>query len=182
MKPRATFINASRRMVVDDESLRDHLVSGHISGAALDVFPVEPKAQGDEFESVLRGLDNVILTPHVGGSTQEAQEEIGWFVSGKFVGFVEEGNTSLAVNLPDVAVPPREPGHSRLGLLHHNVPGVLAQVNALFAEEGCNVVGQHLATRGDLGYVVTDSTGPLWPEAVDRLRANDHCLWVRTWG
>jgi D-3-phosphoglycerate dehydrogenase len=145
------------------------------------VFPVEPKAQGDEFESVLRGLDNVILTPHVGGSTQEAQEEIGWFVAGKFVGFVEEGNTSLAVNLPDVAVPPREPGHSRLGLLHHNVPGVLAQVTALFAEEECNVVGQHLATRGDLGYVVTDSTGPLWDEAVARLRDNDHCLWVRTW-
>ena len=182
MKPRAMFINASRGMVVDDESLRDHLVSGHISGAALDVFPVEPKAQGDRFESVLRGLDNVILTPHVGGSTQEAQEEIGWFVSGKLAGFVSEGNTSLSVNVPDVAVPPREPGHSRLGLLHHNVPGVLAQVNAFFAEEECNVVGQHLATRGDLGYVVTDSTGALWPEAVDRLRANDHCLWVRTWG
>ena len=83
MKPRSMFINASRGMVVDDVALRDYLLSGHIAGAALDVFPVEPKAQGDEFESVLRGLDNVILTPHVGGSTQEAQEEIGWFVSGK---------------------------------------------------------------------------------------------------
>ncbi|GAA1924074.1 phosphoglycerate dehydrogenase [Nocardioides marmoribigeumensis] len=181
MKPRAMFINASRGMVVDDQALRDHLVSGHLSGAALDVFPVEPKAQGDEFESVLRGLDNVILTPHVGGSTQEAQEEIGWFVSGKLDGFVTEGNTSLSVNLPDVAVPPREPGTSRLGFLHHNVPGILAEVNALFAEEECNVIGQHLATRGSLGYVVTDASGPLCEEAVGRLRASEHCLWLRTW-
>jgi D-3-phosphoglycerate dehydrogenase len=181
MKPRAMFINASRGMVVDNESLRDHLVSGHISGAALDVFPVEPKAQGDEFESVLRGLDNGILTPHVGGSTQEAQEEIGWFVSGKLAGFVAGGNTSLSVNLPAVAVPPLEEGHSRLGFLHQNVPGILAEVNALFAEDGCNVTGQHLATSGSLGYVVTDATGPLCGQAVERLRASEHCLWARTW-
>jgi len=181
MKPRAMFINASRGMVVDYESLRDHLVSGHVSGAAVDVFPVEPKAQGDQFDSVLRGLDNVILTPHVGGSTQEAQEEIGWFVSGKLTGFVREGNTALSVNLPDVAVPPLEPGTSRLGFLHHNVPGILAELNQLFAEEGCNVLGQHLATRGPLGYVVTDATGPLRGDAVDRLRGNEHCLWTRTW-
>ena len=100
MKPRSIFINAARGMVVDNESLRDHILSGHIAGAALDVFPVEPKAQGDAFESVLRGLDNVILTPHVGGSTQEAQEEIGYFVAGKFAGFALEGRTELSVNLP----------------------------------------------------------------------------------
>ena len=91
MKPRSLFINASRGMVVDDVALRENIESGHIAGAALDVFPVEPKAQGDEFESVLRGLDNVILTPHVGGSTQEAQEEIGWFVAGKLAAFVGRG-------------------------------------------------------------------------------------------
>ena len=91
MKPRSMFINASRGMVVDDVALRENIESGHIAGAALDVFPVEPKAQGDEFESVLRGLDNVILTPHVGGSTQEAQEEIGWFVAGKLASFVGRG-------------------------------------------------------------------------------------------
>ena len=91
MKPRSMFINASRGMVVDDVALREHILSGHIAGAALDVFPVEPKAQGDEFESALRGLDNVILTPHVGGSTQEAQEEIGYFVSGKLAAFVARG-------------------------------------------------------------------------------------------
>ena len=106
MKPRSIFINASRGMVVDDLSLRDHLLSGHIAGAALDVFPVEPKAQGDPFESVLRGLDNVILTPHVGGSTQEAQEEIGWFVAEKLARFALEGSTALSVNLPPV-LPPR---------------------------------------------------------------------------
>ena len=180
MKPRSLFINASRGMVVDDVALRDYLLSGHISGAALDVFPVEPKAQGDEFESVLRGLDNVILTPHVGGSTQEAQEEIGWFVSGKLASYSLEGSTALSVNLPAVAAPPLTSGY-RLGFLHHNVPGVLAAVNALLAEQGDNVSGQHLSTRGDVGYVVTDAARPLSEGSLDRLRGSEHCLWVRTW-
>jgi D-3-phosphoglycerate dehydrogenase len=180
MKPRSMFINASRGMVVDDVSLRDHLLSGHIAGAAIDVFPVEPKAQGDPFESVLRGLDNVILTPHVGGSTQEAQEEIGWFVAEKLAGFALEGSTALSVNLPEVRTPALPAGH-RLGFLHHNVPGVLAELNALFAEDQDNVIGQHLSTRDDLGYVVTDSAAPLSTRAVDRLRGSEHCLWTRTW-
>jgi len=180
MKPRSMFVNASRGMVVDDVSLRDHLLSGHIAGAALDVFPVEPKAQGDPFESVLRGLDNVILTPHVGGSTQEAQEEIGWFVSGKLAGFALEGSTALSVNLPEVVTPPLESGH-RLGYLHHNVPGVLARFNALFAEHEDNVTGQHLATSGELGYVVTDASEPLPADALAELRSWDDCLWARTW-
>jgi D-3-phosphoglycerate dehydrogenase / 2-oxoglutarate reductase len=180
MKPRALFINASRGMVVDDVALRDHLLSGHIAGAALDVFPVEPKAQGDPFESVLRGLDNVILTPHIGGSTQEAQEEIGWFVAGKLAGFSFEGSTALSVNLPVVATPALGPGH-RLGFLHRNVPGVLATVNALLADEGDNVVGQHLSTRGELGYVVTDATDPVSPAALDRLGNHEAALWARTW-
>jgi D-3-phosphoglycerate dehydrogenase len=180
MKPRSMFINASRGMVVDDVSLRDHLLSGHIAGAALDVFPVEPKAQGDSFESVLRGIDNVILTPHVGGSTQEAQAEIGWFVSGKLSGFALEGNTSLSVNLPAVQTPPLETGH-RLGFLHHNVPGVLARFNALFAEHEDNVTGQHLTTSGQLGYVVTDASEPLPADALAELRGWDECLWARTW-
>jgi D-3-phosphoglycerate dehydrogenase len=180
MKPGATFINASRGMVVDDVALRDCLISGHLAGAALDVFPVEPKAQGDPFESVLRGLDNVILTPHVGGSTQEAQEEIGWFVSGKLAGFALEGSTALSVNLPTVSTPPPTSGQ-RLGFLHRNVPGVLATVNALLAEEGDNVTGQHLSTRDGLGYVVTDATGPLSAGSLQRLQDAEHCLWVRTW-
>jgi len=180
MKPRSLFVNASRGMVVDDVALRDHILSGHIAGAAIDVFPVEPKAQGEPFESVLRGLDNVILTPHVGGSTQEAQEEIGWFVGGKLAGFALEGNTALSVNLPAVATPPLVSGH-RIGFLHDNVPGVLAKVNALLADEGDNVTGQHLATRGQLGYVVTDAAAPLSESSLERLRASEHCVWLRTW-
>ena len=180
MRPRAMFINASRGMVVDYESLRDHVSSGHIAGAAVDVFPVEPKAQGDPFDSVLRGLDNVILTPHVGGSTQEAQAEIGWFVAGKLTGFALEGNTSLSVNLPAVVTPPLVAGH-RLGFLHRNVPGVLADFNALFAADGDNVIGQHLSTRDQLGYVVTDASAPLSAQAMQQLRSSEHCVWARTW-
>ena len=180
MKPRALFINASRGMVVDYDSLRAHVLSGHIAGAAVDVFPVEPKAQGDEFVSVLRGLDNVILTPHVGGSTQEAQEEIGRFVAEKLAGYALQGSTALSVNLPQVLTPTLT-GEHRLGFLHHNVPGVLANLNAVFAEAGDNVIGQHLSTRDHLGYVVTDASEPLSAEAVEELRRSEHCVWVRTW-
>jgi D-3-phosphoglycerate dehydrogenase / 2-oxoglutarate reductase len=180
MKPRALFINASRGMVVDDVALRENIESGHIAGAALDVFPVEPKAQGDEFESVLRGLDNVILTPHVGGSTQEAQEEIGWFVAGKLATFVAEGSTALSVNLPAVQPPPHT-GGVRLAYLHVNVPGVLAEVNAFFAEQGANVVGQYLATRDEQGYVVTDATEPISEAALDKLRSSEQTVWLRTY-
>ena len=112
--------------------------------------------------------------------TQEAQEEIGWFVSGKLAGFTFEGNTALSVNLPAVPTPPLGTGQ-RLGFLHVNVPGVLATVNALLADEGDNVTGQHLSTQGELGYVVTDATAPLSDGSLNRLRSNEHCLWVRTW-
>jgi len=180
MKPRALFINAARGMVVDDVALRKHIESGHIAGAALDVFPVEPKKQGDEFQSVLRGLDNVILTPHVGGSTQEAQEEIGWFVAGKLASFAGEGSTALSVNLPAVQ-PPVLVGGARIAYLHVNVPGVLAEVNAYLAEQGANVVGQYLATRGEQGYVVTDATEPISDAALDKLRSSPHTVWLRTY-
>jgi D-3-phosphoglycerate dehydrogenase len=180
MKPRSLFINASRGMVVDDVALRQNIESGHIAGAALDVFPVEPKAQGDPFESVLRGLDNVILTPHVGGSTQEAQEEIGWFVAGKLASFVAEGSTALSVNLPPVQPPPLTDG-VRLAYLHVNVPGVLAEVNAYLAEQGANVVGQYLATRGEQGYVVTDATEAIGEAALDKLRSSEQTIWLRSY-
>ncbi|ANH36951.1 D-3-phosphoglycerate dehydrogenase [Nocardioides dokdonensis FR1436] len=180
MKPRSLFINAARGMVVDTESLREHLLSGHIAGAAMDVFPIEPKAQGDPFESPLRGLDNVILTPHVGGSTQEAQEEIGYFVATKLADFTLEGRTQLSVNLPTSSAPALQTGH-RIGYLHDNVPGVLAAVNQLIADAGANVVGQFLATTGELGYVVTDSTEAIPPAVVAELAASEHCRWVRTW-
>ena len=180
MKPRSMFINASRGMVVDDVALRENIESGHIAGAALDVFPVEPKAQGDAFESVLRGLDNVILTPHVGGSTQEAQEEIGWFVAGKLASFVAEGSTALSVDLPAVQPPPLTEG-VRLAYLHVNVPGVLAEVNAYLAEQGANVTGQYLATRGEQGYVVTDATESIGEAALDKLRSSPQTIWLRSY-
>ena len=155
MRQGSIFLNLSRGFVVDHDSLREHILSGHIVGAAVDVFPVEPKAKGEEFVSVLRGLPNVILTPHVGGSTEEAQQDIGHFVAGKLRDYVADGNTSLSVNLPPVTLP-RETGRTRLLVLHVNTPGVLATVNGLLADHGVNIEGQLLSTRGSLGYVVTD--------------------------
>ncbi|MGI5128826.1 phosphoglycerate dehydrogenase [Pseudonocardia sp. CA-107938] len=180
MKPRSMFINASRGMVVDAEALRDNILSGHLAGAAMDVFPIEPKAQGDPFESPLRGLDNVILTPHVGGSTQEAQEEIGHFVSGKFLGFVQRGNTALSVNLPAVA-PPHPQGNFRIGYLHANAPGVLAGIHQLIADAGANVVGESLTTLGDRGYVIADTDLELTDGQLAELRRSPHTVWLRTW-
>ncbi|WZH52929.1 MAG: phosphoglycerate dehydrogenase [Nocardioides alkalitolerans] len=179
MKPRALFINASRGMVVDDVALRDNILSGHIAGAAIDVFPIEPKAQGDTFESVLRGLDNVILTPHVGASTLEAQEEIGRFVAGKLTGFVRQGSTALSVNLPGVQPAPLTVG-TRVGLLHENAPGVLARLNQTLATTG-NITAQALATAGELGYVVTDVDSTTPQDTLDKLRADANTRWVRTW-
>ncbi|MGZ6791790.1 MAG: phosphoglycerate dehydrogenase [Mycobacteriales bacterium] len=158
MRRGAIFLNLSRGFVVSHEALRAHIESGHLAGAAVDVFPVEPKAKGEEFVSVLRGLPNVILTPHVGGSTEEAQQDIGHFVAGKLRDYVGDGGTSLSVNLPPVSLP-REDGQSRLLHLHLNTPGVLATVNGLLADHGVNIEGQLLSTRGTLGYVVTDIAG-----------------------
>jgi D-3-phosphoglycerate dehydrogenase / 2-oxoglutarate reductase len=180
MKPRSMFINASRGMVVDEIALREHLLSGHLAGAALDVFPIEPKAQGDVFESPLRGLDNVILTPHVGGSTQEAQEEIGHFVSGKLLGFVTGGGTALSVNLPEVA-PPQPAGAFRTGYLHVSEPGVLAGINQVLADARVNVIGQALSTRGERGYVVTDTDGALSDATLGVLRDAPQTVWLRSW-
>ncbi len=155
MRPGSIFLNLSRGFVVDHGALRKHIESGHLAGAAVDVFPVEPKAKGDPFLSELRGLPNVILTPHVGGSTEEAQQDIGAFVAGKLRDYCHAGTTSLSVNLPPVYLPVT-PGAQRLLLLHRNTPGVLASVNGVFADHDINVEAQMLGTRGPLGYVVTD--------------------------
>jgi D-3-phosphoglycerate dehydrogenase len=154
MRRRSLFLNLSRGFVVDHEALRDRILSGHIAGAAIDVFPEEPKAQGDPFESVLRGLPNVILTPHVGGSTQEAQHDIGRFVAGKLIDYTRHGTTTLSVNLPTVSLQGSSP--ARFGLLHRNVPGTLARADELIGRYGLNVDAQVLATRGELGYALTD--------------------------
>ena len=178
MKPRAMFINASRGMVVDHLALRDSILSGHLAGAAVDVFPVEPKKPGEEFISELRGLPNVILTPHVGGSTQEAQENIGAFVSSKLSSYVEDGATSLSVNIPTIDVPPRREVY-RLIHVHQNVPGVIAEINRTLAEHGQNIESQSLTTRGELGYVVTDVNGPIAPDVLAKLESMQHTIRLR---
>jgi D-3-phosphoglycerate dehydrogenase len=179
MRPRSFFMNMSRGFVVDTAALRAHVESGHIAGAAIDVFPFEPKAQGDAFESDLRGLANVILTPHVGGSTQEAQEDIGRFVAGKLIGYADHGATGLSVNLPPIPTGDLEGSSHRIAHMHRNVPGVLASVNALFAEHGINVDSQTLSTRGEVGYLVTDVGSDLTDEIVERLRAMAETIRLR---
>ena len=169
MKPGAIFLNLSRGFVVDYAALGDHVASGHVGGAAVDVFPVEPKRRGDAFESELRGLPNVILTPPIGGSTEEAQEAIGRFVSTKFRDYLATATTTLSVNLPNLALEPATGTH-RIAHLHHNTPGVLAGINNPLAEHGVNIEGQLLATRGDLGYVVTDVGSGIGDDVVEVLR------------
>ncbi|MEV8513645.1 phosphoglycerate dehydrogenase [Dactylosporangium sp. NPDC051484] len=155
MRPRSIFLNLSRGFVIDHDALRRHLDNGHLAGAAVDVFPKEPKAKGDEFVSALRGLPNVILTPHIGGSTEEAQSDIGSFVAEKLHKYISEGSTTLSVNLPSLNLQ-QAPDTHRIALLHHNVPGVLADVNSVLASHKVNVEGQILATRGEFGYLLTD--------------------------
>ena len=179
MRPRSLFLNLSRGFVVDHAALRRHIESGHIAGAAIDVFPAEPRANGEEFVSELRGLNNVILTPHVGGSTEEAQQDIGEFVSGKLIDFAEGGATAMSVNMPSVALP-AVPGTHRLVHLHRNVPGVLATINRVLAEHGVNVEGQLLHTRDELGYVITDIGTTYSDEVLDQLRAMDVTIRLRT--
>jgi D-3-phosphoglycerate dehydrogenase len=178
MRSGSLFLNLSRGFVVDYAALRTHIESGHIAGAAVDVFPVEPKGRGDEFVSELRGLDNVILTPHIGGSTEEAQEDIGRFVAGKFRDFVLDGSTSMSVNLPGLILA-RPQDTLRLVHLHRNVPGVLAHVNGLLADGGVNVEAQLLGTRGELGYVVTDSASGTTQAIVDEIRALPETIRLR---
>lgn len=155
MKPGSIFINAARGTVVVIDALVQALRSGKLLGAAIDVFPVEPKSNKDEFISPLRGLDNVILTPHVGGSTMEAQANIGLEVADKLVRYSDNGTTISAVNFPEVALP-EHPGQNRILHVHRNVPGVLSAINQVFAENGINVAGQYLRTNEQVGYVVID--------------------------
>jgi D-3-phosphoglycerate dehydrogenase len=168
MRKGAVFLNLSRGFVVDHGALAAHITSGHLAGAAIDVFPVEPKAQGDSFESNLRGLPNVILTPHVGGSTEEAQQDIGRFVSAKLRDYVTGGSTALSVNLPAAWLDLRAGTH-RLAHLHHNTPGVVAAVNGLLAEHQANVEAQVLVTRDQLGYLLTDVSADYAPAVVEAL-------------
>jgi len=155
MKPGAHLINAARGSVVDIEALIIALRSKHLGGAALDVFPIEPKGNGDRFTTPLSAHDNVILTPHVGGSTLEAQDNIGMEVAAKLVRYSDNGSTLSAVNFPEVNLPEHAGSH-RLLHIHRNVPGILSKINKVFSVHKLNIDGQFLRTDAALGYVVTD--------------------------
>ncbi|VAX24786.1 D-3-phosphoglycerate dehydrogenase [hydrothermal vent metagenome] len=170
LKKGAHLINYSRGDVVDIDALAVGLKSGRIAGAAIDVFPKEPKAMGDIFKSPLQGMPNVILTPHIGGSTNEAQENIGREVSAKLIKYINNGSTTSAVNTPEVELPILE-GRHRILHFHQNVPGVLGKVNALFAEKDVNVLGQYLMTDTKIGYLVMDVARDVDKTLIETLRA-----------
>ncbi len=155
MRQGAYLVNASRGTVVDVDALAGALREGHLSGAAVDVFPREPKSPGETFESPLRGLENVILTPHVGGSTVEAQHAIAADVAMQLISYSDRGDTTGAVNFPRLSLAAHEGGH-RVLHIHRNQPGLLLRVNEVIAGLGVNILGQHLQTMGDVGYVVLD--------------------------
>ncbi len=155
MKPGSHLINYARGSVIDIEALKDALESGHLHGAALDVFPKEPKSKAEEFQSPLRGIDNVLISPHVGGSTQEAQENIGVEVVEKLVKYSDNGSTAWSVNFPEAVLPKHTDSHRILNI-HQNIPGILSQINQIFADNQANIVGQFLQTDPDIGYVVID--------------------------
>jgi len=170
MKPGSHLINASRGTVVDIAALAAALRAGHLHGAAIDVFPVEPQGNDNPFESELVGLDNVILTPHIGGSTAEAQANIGIEVASKLLRYSNNGSSVSAVNFPEVALP-EHTGRCRLLHVHRNVPGVMAQVNERFSRSGINVAAQYLRTNDEVGYVVMDVDVDASAVALDELSA-----------
>lgn len=168
MKKGSILINASRGTVVDIDALHDALESGHLAGAAIDVFPVEPRSNDEEFVSPLRKFDNCILTPHIGGSTMEAQENIGLEVSEKLIRYSDNGSTQTSVNFPEVALP-SHPDMHRLLHIHENVPGVLSQINSVFSAAGINIRSQYLQTNDKIGYVVMDIDREHSEIAMDKL-------------
>lgn len=178
MKDGSYFINAARGTCVEIDDLAAAIESGKLLGAAVDVFPKEPKSAEEEFESPLRKFDNVILTPHIGGSTQEAQANIGLEVAEKFVKYSDAGDTTTSVNFPEVSIPVKEGSH-RLLHIHKNVPGVLSQINSSFASAGINVLAQSLMTEGDVGYLVMDVDNRNSKEALDKLRDIEETIRVR---
>lgn len=173
------LINASRGTVVDIDALAAALGDGHLAGAAIDVFPEEPATNDDPFDSPLRGLDNAILTPHIGGSTLEAQLNIGLEVAEKMIKYSDNGSTVGAVNFPEVSLPVKDRG-VRFLHIHRNVPGVLWRMNDIFSSRGLNIAAQYLQTDGDVGYVVIDAEGEMEPPAIlDALRGIEGTIRAR---
>src|SRR5215471_15818801 len=180
MKDGACFLNLSRGFVVDHDALSTHIKTGKLAGAAIDVFPKEPES-GAGFKSALQGLSNVILTPHVGGSTEEAQHNIGQFVSAKLLDYVRTGDSTLSVNLPQCHLEFEQESY-RLMHIHHNVPGILRAINDILADRGINIERQALNTRGNLGYAIYDINRPCDQELMTQLRAVPHTIAVRAKG
>ena len=178
MKKGVIFINLSRGHVVDIKALRENILNGRVAGCAIDVFPYEPVSNEEEFQSELRGLPNTILTPHIGGSTLEAQENIGQFVPGKFLEYINTGSTSNSVNFPNLTLPTLENAH-RLIHIHDNVPGILAKINQVLADHGINIAGQYLKTNEQIGYVITDINKEYNKEVIKELRAIEHTIKFR---
>ena len=168
MKQGGILINAARGTVVDIDALAEGIKSEKLWGAAVDVFPVEPGSNNEEFQSPLRGLDNVILTPHIGGSTMEAQANIGLEVAEKLVKYSDNGTTTSAVNFPEVALP-EHPGQNRILHVHENRPGIMSAINNVFADNGINIAGQYLRTDDKVGYVVIDLEAKSSRLAVEKL-------------
>ena len=169
MKPNSILINASRGTVVDIDALANALENKHLAGAAIDVFPTEPKSNSEEFQSPLRAFDNVILTPHIGGSTQEAQENIAIEVADKLIKYSNNGSTMSAVNFPQVSLPEHDKRH-RILHIHKNRPGILMQINQILSDNDVNISGQYLQTQGELGYVVTDIEQGSSQTALEKMR------------
>jgi D-3-phosphoglycerate dehydrogenase / 2-oxoglutarate reductase len=177
-KKGAILINYARGEVVDLKALRAAIEDGAIGGAAIDVFPVEPEKNGDRFETPLQGLKNVLLTPHIGGSTEEAQQNIGEDVSVKLFNYLEKGITTGSHTVPPLALPPVEGAH-RILHIHNNVPGVLSAINTQLSKHGINIVAQYLKTNDEIGYVVLDVDKKLSTKAVELLRHVKETIKVR---
>lgn len=178
MKPESILLNASRGSVVDIDALVTTLQDKHLAGAALDVFPQEPKSKGEPFTSPLQGIANVILTPHIGGSTEEAQQNIGEFVSTRLVQFINTGNTMLSVNMPNLNLPELQ-NSSRIIHIHQNIPGIMAQITNILSAQGMNIEGQYLKTNEQIGYVITDSNKKINTMLIKELRAIPGTVRVR---
>lgn len=178
MKAGVIFVNLSRGDVVDVEALRTNILSGKIRGAAVDVFPEEPKGNNNEFISALRGLPNTILTPHIGGSTTEAQMNIANFVPAMIRDYVNTGSTATSVNFPAMQLPKLENAH-RLIHVHRNVAGVLANINSVLAKHKINIVGQYLKTNEEIGYVITDIDKEYSQDVRKELKAIEHTIKFR---
>ncbi len=178
MKPGSIFLNLSRGHVVDIHALKNAILNGTIVGCGVDVFPEEPKSNKDPFESELKGLPNVILTPHIGGSTQEAQENIARFVPSRIIEYINTGSTTNSVNFPNLQLPILDNAH-RLIHIHQNVPGILAKINNVLADHDINIVGQYLKTNETIGYVITDIDKAYNPDVIKALKAISHTIKFR---